>query len=218
MDEGVEHERKYSAIGIKSGAGSRLPIQLHFFGDAVKADALQHGEDVISQLARRNIGVVTGTEQPYVQFLLLRAGIDGDGIVFAVYAAEAYRFAAPEFLDDRNLIQAYLFSIVVILRRENKIRLVPTRSESQIYASTGQDVVHCPPFNYLGRVVQRQRNACGTESDVLGLRNQMRRHDRRIGLNRTELGKVPLRYIHGGETCAISEQGNVAHEVVFFAI
>src|SRR5262249_15001032 len=147
----------------------------------------------------------TGSGQPDRQLWLDRTGENFDLDCIAGAALEGARLASPELTDDFNLAQHHFFAVAILLRREDKIVRMPSRSERDADATPREIIDYRPFFGDADRVVQREYDTSGPDLDTLcDGGNRSARHGW-VGVETTKGMKVTLRRPDRGEAVLVGK-------------
>src|SRR6185295_12334444 len=136
--------------------------------------------------------------------LLERPRQDSQIDVYFLRGLKSQLFARPQLPNLLDAVKHYLFTICIILRRQNEIIRMPARGESHFNSSGRKIVDDRPLLRYANRIVQRKHDTSRTQTDPLGDHCQRRPQNRRIRVKPTEVQKVSLRRTESSETVLVT--------------
>ena len=96
---------------------------------------------------------IAGRRQPDRQFFLNRSRVDPHFNFASRASTTAYTLAPPQLPHGFDIAKHYLFSALVIIRREYKIICMPPRRERQGHSTIRQVIDHCPLFGDANRIM-----------------------------------------------------------------
>ena len=212
--EGVHHERDRAAPRVP-GLVPGLPVQLDLLGELLDALTQEMGQEVGALPS----GVLVRLRCPGRRHEDRQLGLDGprirvDLVRRALTPGSGDRLAPPEPPQLVHLLDHDVAAVLVVLRLEDEVPVVPPRSERELHPPVREVVDDGPVFGHAYGVVQREHDASRPDLHVPGDHRQRARHDGRTRVDAAELVEVPLGHPDGRESVRVREPRPFEEQVI----